>query len=224
MPAHVIRARAPRGGAADVPRIERDPEVLASFLEDAAHFPGGVAEGVAVPASEAEVAAPAALGAGRASDWRAIVADRRRDADGRHRAQHGAPEPRPRDRRAIACGSRPASPSSISTRRSGAPAGCYPPVPTFNGAFVGGIVATNAAGAATFKYGTTRDWVEALTVVLPDGDVLDVERGRTHGAIADGCFEIDAVPAAPRAFRCRAIGCPTCRSCPPAISPRPAWT
>ena len=35
----------------------------------------------------------------------------------------------------------------------------YPPVPTFTGAFVGGIVATNAAGAATFKYGTTRDWV-----------------------------------------------------------------
>src|SRR6185295_12166330 len=35
----------------------------------------------------------------------------------------------------------------------------YPPVPTFTGAFAGGIAATNAAGAATFKYGTTRDWM-----------------------------------------------------------------
>src|SRR5437867_3843611 len=38
-------------------RIERDPAVVASFLEDAAHFPGGHADGVALPSSEAEVAA-----------------------------------------------------------------------------------------------------------------------------------------------------------------------
>jgi D-lactate dehydrogenase (cytochrome) len=66
----------------------------------------------------------------------------------------------------------------------------YPPMPTFTGAFVGGTVATNAAGAATFKYGTTRDWVLALTVVLPNGDVLDVERGHTL-AHADGHFELE---------------------------------
>ena len=65
----------------------------------------------------------------------------------------------------------------------------YPPSPTFTGAFVGGTVATNAAGAATFKYGTTRDWVSALTVVLPTGDVLDIERGATRAG-AQGCFEL----------------------------------
>ncbi len=53
----------------------------------------------------------------------------------------------------------------------------YPPVPTFTGAFAGGVVATNAAGAATFKYGSTRDWVEALTIVLASGDVLELSRG-----------------------------------------------
>ena len=62
-------------------------------------------------------------------------------------------------------------------------------MPTFTGAFVGGVVATNAAGAATFKYGTTRDWVHALTVVLANGDVLDIERGQTL-AHPDGFFEI----------------------------------
>jgi D-lactate dehydrogenase (cytochrome) len=72
--------------------------------------------------------------------------------------------------------------------------GYYPPGPTFTGATIGGTVATNAAGAATFKYGTTRDWVQALTVVLPTGDVLDVERGVTR-AHADGYFDLELAHA-----------------------------
>ena len=67
--------------------------------------------------------------------------------------------------------------------------GWFAPVPTFTGAFAGGIVATNAAGAATFKYGSTRGWVEALTVVLADGTILDINRG-SHRA-RDGRFVLD---------------------------------
>ncbi len=48
----------------------------------------------------------------------------------------------------------------------------YPPVPTFDGAFLGGTIATNAAGAATFKYGSARPWVEALSIVLADGSLV----------------------------------------------------
>src|SRR4029450_8928234 len=66
----------------------------------------------------------------------------------------------------------------------------YPPVPTFEGAFVGGVISTNAAGAATFKYGSTRPWVTGLTVVLADGSVLDLRRGEVT-ASPDGIFEID---------------------------------
>ena len=66
----------------------------------------------------------------------------------------------------------------------------YPPVPTFDGAFVGGTISTNAAGANTFKYGSTRSWVAAITVVLANGDVLDVQRGETK-ASSDGFFEIE---------------------------------
>src|SRR6266498_4044540 len=72
----------------------------------------------------------------------------------------------------------------------------YPPAPTFTGAFVGGVIATNAAGAATFKYGTTRDWVRAITVVLPGGDVLDIERGVTV-ADRDGRFELVLIERIP---------------------------
>ena len=66
----------------------------------------------------------------------------------------------------------------------------YPPVPTFDGAFVGGTVATNAAGAATFKYGVTRDWISGLTVVLADGSVLDLSRDEVR-ASSEGVIEID---------------------------------
>jgi D-lactate dehydrogenase (cytochrome) len=65
----------------------------------------------------------------------------------------------------------------------------YPPVPTYDGAFVGGTISTNAAGAATFKYGSTRPWVSAMTVVLANGDVLDLQRGAVMSSV-DGRFEI----------------------------------
>jgi D-lactate dehydrogenase (cytochrome) len=66
----------------------------------------------------------------------------------------------------------------------------YPPVPTFDGAFVGGTVSTNAAGAATFKYGSTRRWVEAVRIILADGSLIEAQRG---GVVAspDGWFELE---------------------------------
>ena len=67
----------------------------------------------------------------------------------------------------------------------------YPPVPTYDGAFVGGTIATNAAGAATFKYGSTRQWVEALSVVLADGSLVEIRRGEVT-ASPDGWFELQS--------------------------------
>jgi D-lactate dehydrogenase (cytochrome) len=67
----------------------------------------------------------------------------------------------------------------------------YPPVPSYTKPSVGGVLATNAAGPATFKYGSTRDWVDALTVVLASGEVLDIEREQCV-AHPDGYFEIES--------------------------------
>ncbi len=54
----------------------------------------------------------------------------------------------------------------------------YPPDPTERNCFIGGTVATNASGEKTFKYGPTRDYVLELDVVLADGDVLKLVRGK----------------------------------------------
>ena len=47
----------------------------------------------------------------------------------------------------------------------------YPPDPGEKFAAVGGNVSTNAGGMRACKYGATRDYVRAMTVVLPNGDI-----------------------------------------------------
>jgi D-lactate dehydrogenase (cytochrome) len=54
----------------------------------------------------------------------------------------------------------------------------YPPDPTETTALLGGTVATNASGPRTFNYGPTREYVRRLRVVLPNGDVLNIRRGK----------------------------------------------
>ena len=47
----------------------------------------------------------------------------------------------------------------------------YPPDPGEKSATIGGNISTNAGGMRAVKYGVTRDYVRALTVVLPSGEV-----------------------------------------------------
>jgi D-lactate dehydrogenase (cytochrome) len=54
----------------------------------------------------------------------------------------------------------------------------YPPDPTEMSASLGGTVATNASGARTYRYGSTRDWVRGIRVMLPSGEFLDIPRGK----------------------------------------------
>lgn len=53
----------------------------------------------------------------------------------------------------------------------------YPPDPTELNCFLGGTVATNASGSKTFKYGSTRNFVSGIEIVLPTGDLLSIKRG-----------------------------------------------
>jgi D-lactate dehydrogenase (cytochrome) len=186
---HRVRARAPRGDRADL-RLTGDADTLAAHLEDAAHVRGGRADAIAWPRTEAAVAAlvrsaPHVLPIGAQSSVTggatptgglivsaAKLSGIQIDGD---RARVGAGVPLAELQGALASRAR-----------------WYPPVPTFTGAFAGGVVATNAAGAATFKYGTTREWVEGLTIVLADGDVLELTRGEA-AATGAGEFEIERV-------------------------------
>jgi D-lactate dehydrogenase (cytochrome) len=186
------------------PRIETDPAVVASFLSDAAHVAGGFAAGVAFPTNAAEVAALVAhaarvlpvgaqssLTGGATPRGEAVLSTRGLVAievvsDDRVRVGAGVP-------------------LAVLQRTLAARDRYYPPVPTYEGAFMGGTVATNAAGAATFKYGSTRRWVTGLTVVLADGATVDIERGQVTADSA-GVLE---VPCAARP--CRRVAIPSYR-------------
>lgn len=189
MASHTARLRPPRGPRRP-PAVVRDPDVVAGVLDDAAHFPGGHAAGVAFPRSEAEIAAVLDAGA-------PVLA-----IGARSSLTGGAT---PRGELVLAMARLDALSVEGDTVRAGAGVAldalqaalaarglAYPAVPTHTGATVGGVVATNAAGPATFKYGTTRDWVIGLTVVLPNGEVLELERGEVVAG-PEGRFEL--VPA-----------------------------
>ena len=59
-----------------------------------------------------------------------------------------------------------------------APAQFFPTDPTETSACLGGMAACNASGARSYRYGAMRGHVNALTVVLTDGDELVLRRGR----------------------------------------------
>ena len=178
---HRIKARAPRDAAA--PRVFDDADTLSSFSSDAAHVGGGFATGVAFPRTEAEVSAlvttarrvlpvgaQSSLTGGATPRGDLVVSTRALQAigmpsGGQVRVGAGVPV------------------STLQQHLAGERL-FYPPAPTFEGAFLGGTIATNAAGPCTFKYGSTRPWVSAISVVLANGDVLDIERGAVSASPA----------------------------------------
>ena len=183
-----IRTRPPRAGtrAPSSPVLVTDD--VSGFVEDAAHYPGGHAPAVAFPRDEAECAALVRgaarvlpIGAQSSLTGGATPMGELVLSSSRMNAVEGM---------ADTCITVQPGVTLTALRETLDAAGrSYPPVPTFEGATVGGVVSTNAAGAATFKYGTTRDWVRGLTVLLASGDLLDLERGRVRAS--DGRFVID---------------------------------
>lgn len=80
------------------------------------------------------------------------------------------------DRRTVRCG-----PGVLRDEVDGAAreAGLQFPVDPSSGAFctVGGMAATNAAGAHSLRHGAMRPWVEALDLVFADGTRAEIRRG-----------------------------------------------
>ena len=56
----------------------------------------------------------------------------------------------------------------------------YPPDPTEINCTLGGTVANNASGARSYKYGSTRDYIQELKIVLPSGDCIKLKRGERY--------------------------------------------
>jgi FAD/FMN-containing dehydrogenase len=73
------------------------------------------------------------------------------------------------------------------------------PVDPSSGAFctIGGMAATNAAGARSLRFGSTRSWIRAIECVFDDGARGEVRRGLPppYGAAAIGRFQQAVAPS-----------------------------
>lgn len=58
----------------------------------------------------------------------------------------------------------------------------FPSDLTETSATIGGMVANNASGARSFRHGSVRNWIQALEVVLPNGEHVRLKRG-IHKAV-----------------------------------------
>ncbi len=187
MSRHRVRARPPRATSQEPAlRVTQGTDVSA-YLEDAAHYPGGHTPLVVCPRDEYQLAtilrdattvlavgAQSSLTGGATPMGDTVISLSKLAALGPPSVDAVTAEP---------------GVTLAGLREALAAAGrAYPPVPTYEGATVGGVVSTNAAGAATFKYGTTRQWVRGLSIMLATGELLDLERGQVRAA--DNCFEI----------------------------------
>jgi len=165
-------------------RVE-DPSIVAAYLEDASGVPEGRADGLFRPADEAEAAAclratagsgetllfqaaRSSLTGGAVPSGETVLSVERMDGVGRVELHPGG------GRVKVQPGVR----LRELQRQLRARGLYYPPVPTYQEAMVGGTVATNAGGAASFKYGVTRQWVHGLRVLLADGELLELVRGQ----------------------------------------------
>ena len=167
--------------------MDRPTRDLTPWLEDAAHYPGGHAAGIVFPRTTAEVAD-------------AVRTAARVLPIGAQSSLTGGATPMGETILATAKMTRilASNPGTIRVEAGvtvaalqehlAARGAWFPPAPTYTGACAGGIAATNAAGAATFRYGSTRDWVAGLTVVLADGTALDLVRGERHAP--DGVLHV----------------------------------
>ena len=146
------------------------------YLSDAAHFPGGHAAGIAIPRAISEIpgivqqatsvlpiGAQSSLTGGATPMGEVVLSTEKLT-----RVLEAGPS-----RITVEAG---VSVAAIQEALA-AHGAWFPPAPTFTGALAGGIVATNAAGAATFRHGSVRPWVDALTVILADGSELAIRRG-----------------------------------------------
>jgi len=70
-------------------------------------------------------------------------------------------------------------------------AGLRFPVDPSSGAFctIGGMAATNAAGARSLRFGATRPWVRALDCIFADGSRAEIRRGETPEGVVKQLYD-----------------------------------
>lgn len=157
-----------------------DPRAVGAYVGDASRIDGW-ADALIRPRDDDEVAEALAYAAGR--NWPVTVVGARTSTTGSAVPHGGLVLSTEQlrgcevvgDRAVCAAGERLGD-----VARLAADHGWHlPPDPTSRDeATVGATVATNASGARSYRFGSTRAWLTSVRVVLADGQTVDVEAGQ----------------------------------------------
>ena len=159
-----------------------DPAIIQSYLEDASNLTGGYADGVYLPENEQEIAAalaecnskktPLTVSAGQTGTtggcipfggW--VLSTQKLDKIIGLDKDHAFAVVQP-------------GVTLQQIEEAAASAGLlYPPDPTEKSATIGGNIATNASGGRCYRFGSTRNWIRRLKIVLADGMSINIKRG-----------------------------------------------
>ncbi len=165
------------------------PEIAAAYLEDASGF-RGAAERLFVPASERELAG--VLAEASRTGTPVSVAGAGTGLTGGRVPQGGWVISLGRFRRLEIQSGHAVAGAGVVLRELQAAALAqgrfFPPDPTETLASVGGVIACNASGSRSFRYGAARRWIRRLRVVLATGEAREFRRGEAIG------FEVPAIP------------------------------
>lgn len=177
---------------------KQDPAAVQGFLEDTSNLKHGWTPGVFLPENEEEVAAllREAHAAGRSYT---IAGNGTGTTGGRipfgdhviamHRLDRVGEVVPVGDGTATIRAQAGAELQEVQARAAAA-GWFYPPDPTERSCFIGSTVANNSSGSRSYRYGATRRHVRSIRVALPQGDIVELVRGR-HVADADGRFTLE---------------------------------
>jgi D-lactate dehydrogenase (cytochrome) len=163
-------------------QVKTAPDEIQDYLRDTSNMAGGHAERLVVPAAIEEVQAvmreaneariPVTISGARTGTVGGAI-----PFGGWVVSLEKLNKVRSIDRDSMTMVVEPAATLTEVKRAADAEGLLYPPDPTEWSCQIGGTIATNASGARSFRYGATRRWVNALTVVLVDGELLELRRG-----------------------------------------------
>ncbi len=156
-----------------------DPEAVAPYLKDASNFSAGQASEVIIPETREELVVFL-----KANEQPVTLAGAGTGLTASRIPLRGVVVSMERFKRmdAIADGTirvGPAVPLQDMQTHLQNSGWFYPPNPTELLASIGGTLATNASGGRSYKFGTTRQFVLAVDIVLSDGRSASLRRGET---------------------------------------------
>ncbi|MFL6374573.1 MAG: FAD-binding oxidoreductase [Pyrinomonadaceae bacterium] len=179
-------------------QVKTAPDEIQDYLRDTSNMPGGYAERLMMPASVDEV--QAVLREANAARIPVTISGARTGTVGGAIPFGGwivslekLRKIKSVDRGSMTMVVEPGALLSEVKKAADAEGLLYPPDPTESSCQIGGTIATNASGARSFQYGSTRSYVQKLKIVLPDGDLLLLERDRCWADHTNGSFAIRTV-------------------------------